>query len=84
MHVCDARHCDGRCALAPGHSGTHKCHFRHYPRDIPANRAEQEAFRDDKAIGDYIDELAYSTAEDIKYSHIPEPLDESDESWTEN
>jgi hypothetical protein len=81
-HICDARQCDGRCVLSPGHSGTHKCHFRHYASDIPANRAEQEAFRDDKAIGDYIDELAYSSQEEIKYSHIPESLDTKDENWT--
>ncbi len=82
-HVCDCRHCEGRCIYPPGHSGIHKCHFRHYPRDVPGSRAEQEAFRDDKAIGDYIEELAYSTPEDIKFSHIPETLDPRDESWTE-
>jgi hypothetical protein len=82
-HICDCRHCEGRCVYPPGHSGIHKCYFRHYPRDIPGTRAEQEAFRDDKAIGDYIDELAYSTSEDIKYSHVPETLDQKDENWTE-
>ena len=41
------------------------------------------AFRDDKAVGDYIDELAYISAEEMKYAHIPEtrhPAEE--ENWT--
>ena len=42
------------------------------------------AFFDDKAIGDYIDELAYITAEDMKFSQIPTTLrEEEDERWLE-
>jgi hypothetical protein len=42
------------------------------------------AFRNDKSIGDYIDELAYILPEEMKYSHIPQCSDEKDENWFEN
>lgn len=83
-HVCDCKGCEAECVYKPGHRGIHKCYFRHLPRDIPSNRTEQEAFRDDKAIGDYIDELAYISPEEMKFSHIPECLDPKDEEWVTN
>jgi hypothetical protein len=29
-----------------------------------------------------VDELAYATPEEIRYAHIPETLDATDENWT--
>lgn len=82
-HVCDCRQCDAQCAFEAGHGGIHKCHFRHYWSDIPATRAEQEAFRDDKYIGDYVDELIYMSPEEMKFSAIPPAADERDETWVD-
>lgn len=72
--VCDCRNCDADCVYGPNHSGIHKCNFRHYISDIPSTRRQQESFRDDKAIGDYIDELVYVSPEEMKFSHIPQAL----------
>jgi hypothetical protein len=95
-HICDCKSCEAECVKQPGHGGIHKCHFRHPPRDIPGNRSEQEyailqhfltscrAFRYDKSIGDYVDELAYISPEDMKYSHIPQCQDPKDENWVES
>ncbi|KAL0479693.1 hypothetical protein AKO1_007526 [Acrasis kona] len=80
-HICDCRDCEADCVYKPGHGGIHKCHFRHIARDIPGSKAELAAFKDDKSIGDYINELAYNTQEDTKFSHIPETLDPKDEDW---
>ena len=82
-HLCDCRFCEAPCSLKPGHSGTHQCYFRHALRDIPTNRKEQETFRDEKAIGGYMSELAFISNEDMKYSHIPTTLNEEDEKWWE-
>ena len=82
-HVCDCRHCDAQCSFEAGHGGIHKCHFRHHWTDIPATRADQEAFRDDKNIGDYVDELIYMSQEEMKFTAIPPAADPRDESWTE-
>ncbi|KAG2387669.1 hypothetical protein C9374_001263 [Naegleria lovaniensis] len=79
--ICDCRFCEAPCVLKPNHSGTHACHFRHALRDIPTNRREQEAFRDEKAIGGYMSELAFISGEDMKYSHIPTTLNDEDEHW---
>lgn len=78
-HLCDCRSCDAECVFPVGHSGIHKCYFKHSWSDIPSSRAQQRAFRDDKAIGEYIDELAYCSTEEMKFSHIPECLDPEDE-----
>ncbi|EFC44314.1 predicted protein [Naegleria gruberi] len=80
-HLCDCRFCEAPCVLKPGHSGTHACHFNHPLRDIPTNRREQESFRDEKAIGGYMSELAFISSEDMKYSHIPTTLNDEDENW---
>jgi hypothetical protein len=32
------------------------------------------SFRDDKSIGDYIDELVYVSPEEMKFSHIPQMI----------
>ncbi len=78
-HICDCRNCDAECSFEQGHSGIHKCRFKHYWSDIPGNKRELEQFRDDKAIGDYIDELVYASNEELKFASIPETLDKSDE-----
>nr|QRZ58762.1 Gsp-co-occurring protein 12 [Malawimonas jakobiformis] len=81
--VCDARGCDGECYMRPGHAGPHKCYFRHYLADIPTTNRDANAFQDDKAIGDYVTALAYSTAEDMRFAHIPEHADADDAAWME-
>ncbi|KAL9644118.1 hypothetical protein ABK040_005583 [Willaertia magna] len=84
-HLCDCRYCESPCSLSKGHSGTHKCYFKHSLRDIPINRKQQELFRDEKAISDYTSELAFIQHEDeLKYSSIPMNRNEKDENWTEN
>jgi len=81
--ICDCRSCDSDCAYPPGHSGIHKCNFRHYWNDIPSSKVQLLSFRNDKSIGDYVDELAYSTPEDMKFSNIPETLKKPQETWFE-
>eukprot|EP01080_Neovahlkampfia_damariscottae_P006123 gene6123-10132_t len=81
--ICDCRGCEADCVFEPGHSGIHKCYFRHYPSDIPSTMIQKESFQNEKSIGDYIDELAYITPEDMKFSHIPKCVKEKDENWFE-
>lgn len=81
-HGCDCRGCEADCAFGPGHLGPHKCTFNHSWSDIPGSRNDIIRFRLDKAIGDYVDELAYASPEEIRYAHIPETLSPDDEQWT--
>ncbi|KAF0853021.1 Type II secretion system (T2SS)-associated protein Gcp12 [Andalucia godoyi] len=83
-YTCDCRNCDAACSLHPGHRGPHHCHFNHNWSDIPGSTGELQAFRTDKSIGDYIDELAYASPDEIRYAYVPPVLDDKDERWTES
>jgi hypothetical protein len=45
--------------------------------------ASRSAFQDDKAIGDYVTALAFSTGDDLRFADIPETASRRDEDWTE-
>ena len=82
-HICDCRYCESDCCFPPNHRGIHKCYFRHSFSDIPSSKKQRDLFSSEKSIGDYIDELVYSSTEEMKYSHIPESS-EKDKNWIQN
>ena len=42
--ICDCKGCEADCVFEPGHSGIHKCYFRHYPSDIPSTMTQKERY----------------------------------------
>jgi hypothetical protein len=52
-------------------------------RKVKEDFCINSSFQNEKSIGDYVDELAYITQEDMKFSHIPKCSDEKDENWFE-
>lgn len=81
-HMCDCARCEADCALPPGHGGPHQCHFRHPFSEVPGSAHELASFQLEKGIGDYVDELAHASEEEIRFAHVPEAADfQRDETW---